>query len=241
MANLMQSAAWARLIPCAGDGEKLVYSTEQNLTYVENVGLFNLQSETYAGPYPSLVDEIIDQVGSVDGVALAADHFDAVNGTMRWYGAKAWVQWLNMQHYAGGSTWRLWRADPDCGGRPADPDPNACPNGELGYLYYIEGGLVNTTYDTPIPSQGEGWIGDPPGVLTKYFTGLNLFSAFWAENNENTYGWARWTINQGGRQLAYNYVDQNIQNYFFAWPVQEGFLGNEVSIFKSGFDDPDQP
>lgn len=235
-AVLAPSISWAALVPYEGEGERLVYSTEQNLTYVENTDLFKLQSETYAGPYPSLVDEIIDKIGSVEGVALVADHFDPANGTMRWYGAMAWVQWLNMEHYAGSATWRLWHADPNCGGRPSSGEQD-CPNGELGYLYFVEGGLVGTTYATPLPNLGQGWIADPPGALPKYFSGLKLFSSFWAENKADAYPNTRWMINHGGQQLAYNYTSPSIPNFFYAWPVQDGPLGSEVSIFKDGFDE----
>jgi len=225
----------AGLVPYEASGEALVYSTSQNLTYVGNVDLFRVQSEAYSGPYLSLVDEIIDKVGSVEGVALTHTHFAPSEGTMRWYGAAAWVQWLNMQQYAGSTAWRLWHADPDCGGRPSS-GVHECPDGELGYLYYIEGKLVGTTYATPRPDLGQGWTADPPGVLPRYFSGLRLVIGFWAENKADAYTNTRWMINSGGQQLAYNYTSPSISNFFNAWPVQEGALGSEVPIFRDGFD-----
>lgn len=227
--------SFASLISYDGSGEALVYSTSQDLTYVGNVDLFRVQSEGYSGPYVSLVDEIIDKVGSIQGVHLVADHFRPASGTMRWYGAMAWVQWLNMQHYAGGTAWRLWHADPSCGGRPASGVQD-CPNGELGYLYFVEGGLVGTTYATSRPELGQGWTADPPGVLPRYFSGLSLSAGFWAENKADAYANTRWMINHGGQQLAYNYTSPSISNFFYAWPVQEGPLGSEVPIFRDGFD-----
>ena len=219
--------ARATLVPHISDGKQVVYSTDQNLTLTKDANLYKTLLDSYDGAYPTLADEIIDRIGSIGGVALIPDDFEESIGVMRWYGAMAFVEWLNLENYAGSSNWRLWDADPTCGGRPADPDDHDCPAGELGFIYYIEGQLL--TYD--------GWLAEPPGILPDYFDNLRENSIFWARNNDGTFTWAHWTISKNGRQIAYSH-ERTIPNFFFAWPVQSGELGSPVpEVFKDGFEE----
>lgn len=226
-AILLLSATLARanLIPYTSNDELLVYSNEQALTFVQDANLFKTQYDNYSGAFPSLVHEIIAVAGTIEGKEIIQEDFNPGSGTMRWYGAMAWIAWLNAIEYAGANDWRLWEADPECGGRPSDPDPHDCPDGELGFLYYVEGEL----------QLGDGLSADPPGILASCFS--NLRTTYWAANNDGTYGWARWVFSASGRQVAYNYNDYNIPNFFFGWAVRDGQLSSDSSIFEDRFED----
>jgi len=234
---LTATAAQAGLVPHTSDSKELVYSTDQNLTLTKDANLFKTMMDNYDGSYPTLADEIIDRVVSVEGVPLIADDFESSVGALRWYGAMAFVEWLNLESYAGATNWRLWDADPTCGGRPGDPGTQDCPAGELGFIYYIEGTLQPSLGSQPDPNLGQGWLADPPGILPAYFDNLYDNSTFWARNNDGTYAWAHWVITRAGKQIAYSH-DRDIPNFFRAWPVRTGELGTpSPDIFKDGFED----
>lgn len=212
----------------------LVFIPERNFTLTRDANLFRTQATHYAGPFSSLVAEIISEVGSIEGRQLIASDFNVASGGMRWYGAVAWITWLNRKNFAGASNWRLWTPDPACGGRPGDPGLTPCPNGELGYIYSSIGQLEVS--GSPNPANGQGWTADPPGILKDYF--VQLDRDYWASNGQNTFGWAKWMIASGGLQLAYNYTDPQIPNFFRGWPVRTGVLGRPAAILKDGFESP---
>jgi hypothetical protein len=218
-------------------GVDLVYLPELNITLVRDANLFRSQAQAYAGDFPTLIDEIVDRIGSVEGRLISQGDFMGDSGGMRWHGAVAWIQWLNQMSYGGSDAWRLWLPDPECGGRPADPEPHECPNGELGYLYSVIGQL--SVARDPDPSIGQGWNADPPGVLGRYF--VQLGGGYWSQSGDGTFVWARWMISDGGRQLAFNYTSPEIPNYFKGWPVLDGVLGLPSALFGDGFEVVENP
>jgi hypothetical protein len=86
-----------------------VYDSTNNVTWTANGNLFAAQYST------TLVNTIIADASAANGGAgliglagytLSASDFNS-NGTMTWYGANAWVNYLNVTKYAGSSKWTL--------------------------------------------------------------------------------------------------------------------------------------
>lgn len=110
---------------------------------------------------PSLVFDIIGSAGgaitdSGGTYVLSSGDFDTGAGTLTWYGAKAWVGYLNSIGYAGHSDWRLPSVSPVNGtsfvtvqsfdGTSDVGYNNGSPASELGHLFYTE--LGNKGYYT---------------------------------------------------------------------------------------------
>jgi hypothetical protein len=93
-------------------GNGLVNHPAANLSWVADANLFltmatadtALVTKVVAawldGPIPTLADN-----GTTHTV-VAAD-FNAATGTMNWYGARAWINYLKVTHYKGYTDWRL--------------------------------------------------------------------------------------------------------------------------------------
>ncbi|MBY0579076.1 MAG: PEPxxWA-CTERM sorting domain-containing protein [Burkholderiales bacterium] len=74
---------------------------------------------------------------------VAASDFRG-GGMIDWYGAMAWVGYLNSSRYLGQNTWSLPAADPVCGAA------YNCTNSQLGSLFYSSLGGVANTSNIPI-------------------------------------------------------------------------------------------
>lgn len=151
----------AELIPYTSDGEALVYSTEQDLTWTADANLFKTQCDAEAvANCPNLIAAII-AVGSPvthTGTKLFPSphkvrpiEFDQSNGMMTWFAAQAWVAYLNSIAYGGASDWRQFEADPgdtNCsdnfdpgGGLPLEYYGFGCTGNELGYVSTVSGSI----------------------------------------------------------------------------------------------------
>jgi hypothetical protein len=113
-----------------------VYDTVNNVTWTPTGFLFGEQRASYSGGPSAFVAAVIAASGGVihdnsGNYTLSASDFSTVNG-FNWYGAKAWVNYLNATNYAGTNTWALpTTVDRDysvIGPSPADS--------QLGQLYY---------------------------------------------------------------------------------------------------------
>lgn len=152
-------------VPQAGaalidEGNGLIYSTDQNLYWTQDANLFYTQASTYSGGSAAFVQAVIN---SVEGVVydtanfydsgtyhLSASDFTTtmtyqygVAGATNWWGAQAWVGYLNSINYDGYHDWRLPVSD-TC------TDIN-CTNSELGHLYYSE---LGNTSDSAVVNTG---------------------------------------------------------------------------------------
>ncbi|MDD4914879.1 MAG: hypothetical protein PHW13_07560 [Methylococcales bacterium] len=125
------------------NGDGLVYDSVLNITWTaQNGNLF----QSMAGGNANLVNDIMAASGGVihdnpadtesnGGYTLSTSDFDAAKGTMDWWGAEAWITYLDSIRYDGYSDWRL----------PVTGNPVAGYNqtgSEMGELYYTALGLT---------------------------------------------------------------------------------------------------
>jgi hypothetical protein len=106
---LLTSTSHAALVDV---GNGLINHPAANLTWIADANLFRTMAAADAtlvtkvvtawtdGPIPTLAGD-----GTTHTI-VAAD-FNATNGRMNWYGARAWVNYLKVTHYKGYSDWRL--------------------------------------------------------------------------------------------------------------------------------------
>lgn len=103
---LSATASQAALLVPAGNS-LVVNDTGLNVAWTQDANLFRTQ----AAANPNLVTSIISVTPSVtDGLGthtMVAGDFTTSTGAMNWYGAKAWVNYLNSISYAGETDWRL--------------------------------------------------------------------------------------------------------------------------------------
>ncbi len=207
---LLASASHAALVNV---GNGLINHPAANLTWVADANLFrtmatsnaNLVTDVVAawtnGPIPTLAG------GGAVHTVVAAD-FDAATGRMNWYGARAWVNYLNVTHYKGYSDWRL----PEVGtaGLQADGCPACVPadgfalnSSEWWRLFYEE---LGGTAHVPIATSNNG----------SYSLFQNIEGdAFWgnAQNGTTTV-----LFRDGGEQIR----EQTQLVVFRAWAVRVG-------------------
>jgi hypothetical protein len=194
-------------------GNGLINHPAANLTWVADANLFRTMAATDAtlvtnvvaawtdGPIPTLAGD-----GSTH--TLVAADFDAATGTMNWYGARAWVNYLKVTHYKGYSDWRLpevGTASLQTGGCVICVPDGAFPvsSSEWWRLFFEE---LGGTAHVPIATSNNGSY-----ALFQNIEG----SAFWG-NAQN--GTTTALFRDGGEQIS----AQTNALGFRAWPVRVG-------------------
>jgi len=108
-------------------GGKLVNDTDDNITWTADANLFLTQA-TQSGDAAAFVATIISDWGTPfvspnfnNGISysLTAADFDTIGGGMTWFGAVAWINYLNVTNYQGYSDWRF----PNIGTAGSNPGP----------------------------------------------------------------------------------------------------------------------
>jgi len=125
----------------ATDGAPLVYDSLNNATWTANTNLFASQYSS-----STVATIIADAAGlkSLKGYVLSSSDFNS-SGTMTWFGALAWVNYLNAINYGGSSHWGLPTSvtGQDIAGYPdgigGDPSPSTS---QMATLFYLELGQV---------------------------------------------------------------------------------------------------
>jgi hypothetical protein len=108
--------ALAQLVPV--DGGALVDDPTDNLTWVGNMNLMQSQAASYSGGPTAYVNAVIAAAGGVihdtpnaydpsGTYVLSAGDLNTATGQMDWWGAQAWIDYLNATDYQGYSDWRL--------------------------------------------------------------------------------------------------------------------------------------
>jgi hypothetical protein len=160
--------ARAALVPTAGGLG--VYDTVTNVTWTADGNLMATQAASYSGGATAFVDAIIAASGGVirdtpngfdpsGTYVLSANDFitsGVFAGTMDYWGARAWVNYLNATSYAGSNQWALpTTVDSDAsGGFPDGATGNPAPSSsQLAQLFY--GGLGQVA-NTSIASTHNG-------------------------------------------------------------------------------------
>ncbi len=140
-------------------GNGLVFDDVLKVSWSKDANLF----VTQLTENPGMVDEIIALTPSFEVPGLGVYNQTANDfrtqrddggaaGSMTWYGAQAWVKWLNSKSYAGRTDWRLPQALPStgdtyrygdqfttftCNGLSDFGYSITSPKSELSYHYYV--------------------------------------------------------------------------------------------------------
>jgi hypothetical protein len=191
-------------------GNGLINHPAADMTWSADGDLF----ATMAAANPNLVTQIVAAwtngempVGNGTNHTLAPADFNATNGTMNLFGARAWVNYLNVTNHKGYSDWRLpeiggW-GGPGCG-TPCGPDPVLFPiaNSEWFRLFYQELG-------------GTERVRLADSHNSNYSLFINIRNVYWG--NETIGPTAHNFFDVGGQ-----YRDQALFAYLHAWPVRTG-------------------
>lgn len=175
--------AQAELTSYNPNGAELVYSSISNVTWTKDA---NLLKSMYDADN-TLIDKIIAVTPTYDdsvwGVqTIGADNFNTANGTADWWGALAFVDYLNDISYGGSNEWRLPTVTYRLSGVRSPGNGTEAGN-ELPELFYQE--LGGTAYSN-IPNS-DTFDNEQVGT---YWTG-SLFAAnpnqAWNFNTSNGY------------------------------------------------------
>lgn len=195
--------AEATLTPGMADGKSVVYSSVSNITWTGDANLLGtLQSSlgfsTAVAAIIAASPTITDSLGS--HAVTSADFSSSYLGQATWWGAQAFVGYLNSIDYAGSNQWDL----PSAGASP-QPGFNQT-GGQFGQLFYDELGgtannnLPNTAYFTneQIPAY---WLGTEyapaPGLAWNFstLTGMQGFANMGIP-------WPVWAVSPGNVAAA---------------------------------------
>jgi hypothetical protein len=212
-ATIMAMTAHAQLV--STDGGLGVYDTTNNVTWTSNANLFATQAASYSGGAAAFVSAVIADSGGVihdtpntydpsGTYTLSAGDFNTSTGTVDYWGARAWVNYLDATTYGGSNQWAL----------PTTVDNNASagyPNGGAGNPAQSSSQLAQLFY---------GGLGQVAGssITTTHNANYSLFSNvqsyYWSgtEYSANpNYAWYFYT-NFGGQTSHY----KNYANYALA-------------------------
>lgn len=170
----------AALLAGTSQGVHVVYDSVSKLTWTADA---NLLATLEAGN-SNLVSQII--AANPTHPVTAADFNKVVNGTADWWGAKAFVNYLNSIDYAGSANWAL----PGISGTPQQGFNQT--NSQLGELFYTElGGTPNnsipanvffTNVQAGLPFYWTG-VENPASSTAWFFDTSNGMQTFFGENN----------------------------------------------------------
>jgi hypothetical protein len=168
----------ARAALISASAGALVDDTTDNLTWVSNMNLMQTQAASYSGGSSAYVNAVIAAASGVihdtpnaydpsGTYTLSATDFNTVTGAMNWWGAQAWVDYLNATSYQGYSDWRLPNTLQGSG--TFGPGSFPISGSELAELYF--GQLAGTWTGSPFQNaQTVLWNG--PEFVENYRDGL---------------------------------------------------------------------
>lgn len=218
----MAGSAQALLV--VANGGALVNDTTNHLTWTSDMNLMSTQAAGYSGGASALFSKIVSEASGLiftflgNPYTLSTNDFDA-NGTMSWFGARAWVNYLNVTAYQGYSDWMLpttldnlsSQGYPD--GGPGNP---LTSSSQLAELFYGQLGQVVNTSITTTNNGAAGYNLFSNVQFGSYWSGTEF--AFIAP------GVAAWTFGDGGLQASHI---QNVIASFYAEPVR---LGDVIAV-----------
>jgi len=203
--SVLALSAQAGLVSYTVGGVDLVYDDDRDLTWVADANLFKTQYDADN----TTVTRIITDIGSItdgNGVhTLVVGDFTTGDGTMTWWGAMAWAEWLGNEGFGGTGDWVLWSALNSDGSGPCGPTFD-CTDSDLGHLNYIEGGL---TANQSITASTE---------LNNNFTNLQSF-AYWSGTELASFPGNAWYF---GTNNGLQSNGGNKSNQFYGWAVRSG-------------------
>ena len=165
MAAALGVAGSAQAALISTDGGLGVYDTTNNVTWTSNANLMATQAASYSGGAAAFVSAVIADSGGVihdtpswlypSPYTLSVSDFSTSAGWMDWWGAQAWVHYLDVTNYGGSNQWAL----------PTTVDNNSSvgyPNGgsgnpaqsssQMAQLFYgglgqVAGSSITTTHN----------------------------------------------------------------------------------------------
>ena len=224
VALLLSTGAQADLVSTAGGLG--VYDNVNNVTWTSDANLMLTQANSYSDGASAYVAAVIaasggtinDMPNSYDTPSNSGTYTLSANdfitsgtyaGTMSWFGAKSWVNYLNATNYAGTNTWALpTMVDSDASlGYPNGASGNpAQSSSQMAQLFY--GGLGQVARSS---------------IITTHNSSYALFSqvggyAYWSGAEDSAYPSYAWYFNaSGGDQV------KGSKGYgFFALAVSPG-------------------
>ncbi len=246
---LSATSSHASLVVPTGNS-LVVNDTDLDVAWTQDANLFRTQ----AAADPNLVTSMINITPSVvDGLGthtMVADDFNSSTGTMNWWGANAWVNYLNSISYAGETDWRLPVISP-VNGSTLNPDVSfngttdrgfnsAALNStasELAHLFYHELGNLAQFNTAGVAQTGFGVTNAGP------FANLEN-SGYWSGTEAGTeyaqganFAWIFGTANGG--QGAGPKSGQGGLFPYFGWAVSPGQVApvpvpTAIYLFGSG-------
>jgi hypothetical protein len=91
----------------AQGGVEVVYSSVSNVTWTKDANLLGSMIAADNGVISKIVAASTNNYGSVAYIVSASDFSTATLGQTTWYGAMAFISYLNSTNYAGSNQWRL--------------------------------------------------------------------------------------------------------------------------------------
>ena len=228
---LLSVSVKAELVSTAGGLG--VYDTVNNVTWTSDANLMLTQANSYSGGASAYVAAVIGaSVGKINDTpnsydtppnsgtyTLSANDFitsGAGAGTMSWFGAKAWVNYLNATNYAGTSTWAL-PTTVDSNSSSAYPPSQS--SSQMAQLFY--GGL-GQVYGSSITSTHNGSYA--------LFTNLQSFEYWSGTENAWLVGSSRglytWFFDTGSGSYYWNPK----QLEYYALAVSSGQVGAPSAV-----------
>lgn len=202
--------AHASLTSFTGTGNVgLVYSSVSNVTWTQDANLLSslvtslgfsnaINAIIAASPViydtPNYYDGSYNNYGSYSGqYSITANDFSP-EGFTNWFGAQAFVSYLNSINYGGSSQWRLPTSNQIVG-------YNGTAGNELGQLFYSE---LGGTAGSSIPN-------------TSSFNNEQAYYAYWLGTEYAPVPYYAWFFRNDGYQNA-----PNKSYMFYAWAVSPG-------------------
>lgn len=223
----------ASLTPYTSGGQSLIYSSISNVTWLQDanlLGTLEAKALIQDGNYNSLINNIINASDSVindtpnyydDGTYTLTSNDFGSNGSVTWWGAMAFVHYLNTINYANSNQWALpTTKQPD----PIDLDGvynynygysySYIPTSKMTELFYKE---LGGTTGTLIPSGPFSNIQVPDAQNqyvqnSKYWYSTEIpFLTHMAVFLDTTHAISDW-------------MDVNKGNQFYAWAYSPGVI-----------------
>jgi hypothetical protein len=190
----------------------LVYDQDANLTWVKDMELFKTQAVSYtggSGGTSAFIDRIVADWGSkttpgnTPHTLTATDDFRKFSWTMSWYGALAWVNYLNETSYEGYNDWRLPTSDTCFGYGGGSP---GCNSSEMGNLFI---NLLGDQVTTPVLTQTGDT--DEQKANLALFSNVGNFPALWSSLEDQTYSTKAWYFDPSTGSQNSNFKDSNFR------------------------------
>jgi hypothetical protein len=198
----------------------------------------NLLGTLQAGN-PGLVSSLISDTAPINGHTLTTADFGN-NGLVSWFGAQAFIQYLNNSNYGGSNQWRLpgWM-DNGVAGLQGDTTYlgdgfyGPAKGGDYGYDVNVNTSEMATLYYAKLgkksPSRGLGLFNEDFGIFGNGFDGYNTSGSvgpfnnvhsarYWFSTEEATDPRFAWIFDTSDGQQGT--IEKGFQ--FYAWAIRPG-------------------